>query len=231
MGDQPVNENLLQRIEELEREVFRLSAIEEIRRLHHIYGYYTDENMGAEIVDLFTEDGELSLLGGIYRGKESLRRFYVEGVKLVYGVEEANRFPDHLMVDHTVLQDVITVAPDGQTAEGRFRALQQIARHPDRHAFSGAVWENDYVHVDGVWKIRRVRFCLSWLWPYPLDAPPFPEPPPGMHEHHFPTHPLGSDEDDPSTLLPPFPMANAYFPFHFTNPVTGAPTPVPDPTD
>ena len=67
------------RIKELENEVRKLRDLEEIRRLQKSYGYYLEHWMADEIIDLFSDSPgvTLSLFAGIYIGKESVRRYFV----------------------------------------------------------------------------------------------------------------------------------------------------------
>jgi len=45
-------------LEELEKQVVRLEDIQEIRNLEKLYGYYFDNQMYAEVIDLFSENTE-----------------------------------------------------------------------------------------------------------------------------------------------------------------------------
>ncbi len=73
------------------------------------------------------------------------------------------------------MQDVITVADDRQTAKGRFRGVMLGGSHdirkyrppgvPQQFMESG-IYENDYVRVDGVWKIKRLDYMLQWQAEY-----------------------------------------------------------------
>ena len=81
-----------------------------------------------------------------------------------------------LLLDHFQLQDVITVAPDGQTAKGRFRGLLAGGWHDDvlhekpnevpQQFWESGIYENDYVKEDGVWKIKSLRLYVNFVAPY-----------------------------------------------------------------
>jgi hypothetical protein len=127
----PIIEQLAKRIEELEHRAGVLEDVHAIRRLQHAYGYYLDKCLYDEVVDLFSDAGEVSFLGGIFRGKAGLRRLYCERFRArftgghngpVYG----------LLLDHPQLQDIIDVAPDRKTAKGRFRYIMQAGRRSGR---------------------------------------------------------------------------------------------------
>ena len=45
-----------------------------VRRLQHAYGYYLDKCLYDEVVDLFSDSGEVRFMGGIFKGKAGVRR-------------------------------------------------------------------------------------------------------------------------------------------------------------
>jgi SnoaL-like domain len=73
------DERVLAMEQQMEQMAARLGTLEDaeaIRRLQHSYGYYLDKCLYAEVVDLFADDGEIHIDGGIYRGKAGQKRFY-----------------------------------------------------------------------------------------------------------------------------------------------------------
>ena len=64
-------------VEKLANQVGLLEDANAIRRLQYTYGYLIDKCMYAETVDLFADDGEVRFMGGIYKGKEGVRRLYI----------------------------------------------------------------------------------------------------------------------------------------------------------
>ena len=60
-----LSRRLLQREDELD-----------IRKLQHLYGYLIDKCLYNETVDLFTDDGQVRFFGGVWKGKEGVRRLY-----------------------------------------------------------------------------------------------------------------------------------------------------------
>jgi hypothetical protein len=63
-------------IAQLQAEVARLKDAEAIRVLQRTYAYCMDKGLYDEVCDLFAEDGELHFMGGVWRGRESVRRLY-----------------------------------------------------------------------------------------------------------------------------------------------------------
>ena len=163
------------RLVALEHRVGMLEDINAIRRLHWAYGYYIDFNRPDEVADLFAEDGAVVFLSGEYVGKK--------GVKRLYGDWIAGRFTggrpgpvDGLLLDHFQMQDIITVAPDRQSAKGRFHGILLGGWHDDfqdtkeemmpQQFLEGGIYENDYVREGGVWKIKRLDYMMQWQGNY-----------------------------------------------------------------
>ena len=106
-----------ERIAELEH---RLGIVEDelaIRRLQHAYGYYLDKCYYDEVVDLFDEDGEVIFIGGVYKGRAGAARLYTGRFRSRFA--DGHNGPEFgRLLEHPMLQDFISVAPDRQTASG-----------------------------------------------------------------------------------------------------------------
>ena len=161
--------------QELEAKVAMLEAkirvvedIEEIKKLMATYEDYLDSlHRLDELMALFTEDAkfEVSFLGeagaegvllGTYEGKESIRGLLsqINPTSLSYCA-------------HLVTNPIITV--NGKKAKGRWYLLCPFtALTPQGPA---AVWEqgtydNEFVKVDGKWRISLMRFEFNFSTPY-----------------------------------------------------------------
>jgi hypothetical protein len=219
-----------ERIAELEARLGKVEDVLAIRHLQHAYGYYLDKCLYDEVVDLFAEDGEVVFIGGVYKGKKGAARLYAGRFRNNFA--NGKNGPSHgRLLDHPIMQDVITVADDRSTAKARFRVLMQAGTHysvataqtPVRQWFEGGLYENDYVREDGVWKIKRLFYRAFWHgtlehgWAYtPADYVP-------NASVTYPEDPYGPDE-----LLPNAPRLwpdTTTLPFHYTHPVTGKDVP------
>jgi hypothetical protein len=159
---------------ELLDRIGRLEDITDIRRLQFSYGYYIDYCHYEDVLNLFAEDAEVVFLSGVYKGRAGIRRLYVDWILNLFnqGREGAD---DGFLFDHIQMQDLITVAPDRNTAKGRFRGVLIGGSHdirkyrppgvPQQFMESG-IYENDYVREDGVWKIKRLDYMLQWQSEY-----------------------------------------------------------------
>src|SRR5689334_23379137 len=110
------------RLAALEKKVTELEDINAIRRLQMAYGYYIDYNRPEETAALLAADGVVVFLSGEYVGPAGVMRLYGTWFQSLF--TKGVRGPIHgFLLDHFQLQDVITVAPDGKTANGRFRGI------------------------------------------------------------------------------------------------------------
>jgi len=173
-------------------------------------------------VELFAEDCEIRFMGGLYRGKSGARRLYG-------GASGLNGPIDGLLFCHFLGQDVVDVAPDRQTAKGRFRTFMQGGVHESktdappnlpRQFWECGLYENEYVKDRGVWRIRLFDYRIIYQARYEEGWAHSPPEPLMVSEPTttFPENPRGPDE-----LYPPpprWPRAMIQ-PFHYPNPVTG----------
>jgi hypothetical protein len=205
-------------LEELQLRVQRLDDIKQIEHLQKIYGYYQDYGEWEQMVDLFTDDGPSveEADSGVYRGKASVRRYYVD---LCGDGPGAPRRPG-LMDIVFQLQGVVSVEPGAATARGRWYGMgMQVKPTASRHdgelrqTWLNGIYENTYVKEDGTWKIKDLHFFLTFRTPFEdgwLKVPVV-----GQH---------GPDKnvppDAPPTVYEPYPSPYRV-PTSFKNPVTG----------
>ncbi|MFD2415340.1 nuclear transport factor 2 family protein [Amycolatopsis pigmentata] len=214
-------------VTELADRVRRLEATNEVRQLQFKYGYYLDKCLYQEVVDLYSEDGEVVFAGGIYRGRAGIERLYLHRFRERF-TGGHNGPVRGFLLDHMIMQDVITIAPDGASARARMRCLMQAGVHestPEQASrtqfeqwWEGGLYENRYVLEDGVWKIRRLGYTPFWHADYDAGwahTPPLTNIIPKVT---FPEDPLGPDElVDGFEFFP----ATEVVPFHYPHPVTG----------
>jgi len=201
-----------------------------IRNLQFAYGYFMDKCMFAEIVDLFSDEAELRFMGGVFKGKAGARR--------LYGGASGMNGPAHgMLFEHIIAQDIVHVAEDRRTAEGRFRTFMQGGVHRSKAdapptippAFwEAGIYENVFIREDDIWKIHRFNYKVVYQASYAEGWANAPETPLMVSEHRrtFPDSPSGPDalEEQP----PRWPKA-VVMPFHYRHPVTGQPIRTPEP--
>ncbi len=218
-----------ERLLALEKRVTEIEDINAIRRLHYAYGYYIDFNRPEEIADLFAEDGCVIFLSGEYRGREGVLRLY--GTWFQNYFTEGKPGPiDGFLLDHFQMQDIITVAPDGNSAKGRFRAVLFGGSHETRkyrpeglpeQFYEAGIYENDYVKEAGIWKIKRLDYMMQWQADYDTGwSKTVAHLQPATKV--YPDDPFG-----PDTLLPKEQVRKTWphrqdVPMHFAHPKFGA---------
>ncbi len=180
----------------------------EIHVLQRTYGYLVDKNLWTQIADLFTDDGTLEIGGrGVFVGKARVLQY----LKFLGQPQRGKLY------DHTQMEPVVTVAPDGNTARGRWRALIFGADTDKKMDFLGdAIYENEYRKENGVWKIAKLHavfvlytdFSRGWgvtFWQLtaPEVALPPDRPPTARYEiypgkTYVPAHYEGAAADAPA---------------------------------
>jgi hypothetical protein len=228
MADESAIAELRAEMAALRRDVQRMNDIHDVRTLHFKYGYYIDMCLYDEACELFAEDSIVYFLNGIYRGREGARRIYGGWFRDMF--TQGHNGPVYgFLLDHFISQDIVTVADDGKTARGRFRALMQAGSHeskehkvrpmPDQCWESG-IHENVYAKEGGVWKIQLLNYNMLWQAEYGagwahstvhLDA----------LTRTFPEDQWGPDEL--FEMTPKFWPHTRVVPFHYPHPVTGTP--------
>ena len=207
-------------LEELETEVTRLEDIQAIEDLERIYGYYFDTRRLPEIVDLFS-DNTISVeieSHGQFLGKAGVRRMYLAGVggKAERQSDEPAVTRPRLPGTGTVIIQiggVITLAPDGKTAKGRWHTW--LAETFPFGGRMGQYWlhgyyENEFAKENGKWLFTKLfwntsfytRFETGWLVQPVVGFLPMPNP------------------DNPPTAFYPYP-SGYHFPYSFPHPITG----------
>ncbi len=213
----------LQRYEALQRRIERAESIKAIERLQNAYGYYQDRFLFKEIPQLFTaKQPRVIWQDGVWEGREGLRRLWLGYLSTTLS-EGTNGPVAGRIFDMPQWQGIITVAPDNQTAQGRFRTFGKVAKHRDHEYWLSAVYENEYVNEGGTWKFKTMRLCFPFAASYfegwqDLDADSGMSwlPPPARA--HRPNRQVNETERCEDR----YPEAGV-LPFHFANPVTGKP--------
>jgi hypothetical protein len=202
-------------VKTLEAQVRNLNDIEAINRLQRAYGYYVEHMMGQEIIDLFSTGDNVYLewLEGRYNGQAGLHRYFDK---------MRDTFSHELL--HQVIQvsGIVTVAPDGLTAKGRWYAFGGLALPLDegvREIWASSIYEMEYVKENGVWKILGLKWNLNYWLTHLMglvaqDRLPKVAPKPGLMKV-MPDEYYDNDPRYPSGYI---------FPFHFVHPVTGKET-------
>ena len=192
---------------ELDHRIGLLEDAAQIENLQAMYGYYLATFEWDALTDLFAPDGTIEIaLRGVYVGKASVRR----NLNL-YGQQGLD---DGVLHNHMQFQPVIDVAADRSTARMRSRALSMMGEFGKAGLWMGGVYENEYVRLDGIWRIKRDQQMNTYFAPYDVGWKELAlRPAPGINAANPPDLPPSLHFDMyPRAFLPPY---------HYDNPVTG----------
>ena len=143
--------NLEARAERLQARIESIESIRAIKRLQYAYGHYVELGLWNDFADLFAEDAVTNYQSGV-RGKAAIRKLFFEQVgQGRLGLAEGRIYP------HILFQPVITLAPDGRTAKGRWRILAMLGGYGGSATWYSGVYENEYILDNGVWKISVIH--------------------------------------------------------------------------
>ncbi len=189
-------------LEAMARRIRSLQDIEEIENLVSMYGYYLDKQQWAQLTDLFVEDSTMEISQrGIYVGKKGVRRAWE-----LFGPQ--NIEPGHLH-NHIQMQPVIHLAPDGQHANVRSRALSQLGTFGSTGIWGDSVYENELVMEGGNWKFKKDHLYTTFFAPYDKGWAMAPREAPKRSDKIPPDKPPSETyESFPGIYIPPFHYKN-----------------------
>jgi hypothetical protein len=204
------NAGLKNRIDQLSNQVGSLKDANAIRRLHQVYESLLDRGMYEEIVEMFTDDGEVIFNGGLFSGKDGgIRRLYCERFKSGLTGKKIEPAPG-FEPDTSRQLDIVEVSADRRTATGQFpfslqvgipmtedSSLVAMARLQGEGIlkwWESGVHEVSYIKVGDSWKIRRLEYRVWSKADYkpgrayarPIDIPAFSK--------AYPADPTGPDK-------------------------------------
>jgi ketosteroid isomerase-like protein len=194
------------RVAQLKWQVDRLDDQRQIEILQRTYGYYVDKNLWKQIADLFTDDGTLEIGGrGVFVGKSRVLQYLQWLGKPQRGI----------LYDHTQIQPIVDVSPDGSVAKGRWRALIFTGGLNIGSVIGDAIYENEYRKENGIWKIAKLHAYFKmystleqgWAQLATPNTRPEKALPPDL---------------PPTTIYDTYP-GTLVAPLHYENPVTGKP--------
>ncbi len=214
---------LIDRIDKLEHRIGIMEDVQAIRNLVFAFGYYSDKLMHEETVDCFAEDARLQFRNGIWVGKEGVRRFFCGWLGNVFGGDNGPVYGQ--LLDHCLMQDIIHVADDRQTARMRYRYFSQGGVHESREEvkgfwsayLEGGISEDVFVRENGVWKFGYWHYETQWQADF-HDGWDKNTREANRWSELYPDNPVGPDEF--VEFGPIWPHTHV-FPFHYPHPVTG----------
>lgn len=178
-SDALLEQRLERRIEELERRLARVAAVQEIQNLKAQYGQLADSRYGPSgviarpeleriadaLTELFTEDavwdGGAAL--GVCRGRDAIRKRFLAPTL---------RFSWHYFVKPRI-------HVEGDEATGTWDILAPCTSQEGRALWMAGFEEDTYVRRDGAWLHRSMKLSAVFLAPHDrgwAQPPSRPEP-------------------------------------------------------
>ncbi|MEJ0100821.1 MAG: nuclear transport factor 2 family protein [Pseudomonadota bacterium] len=152
---------LADRVASIDAQANRIDDYNQLRNLQQVYGFYYDEALWDQVVDLFSDDATVEVgQNGVYAGRASIHNYF-------YGLTGGRQglITGELNIQ-AQLAPVITLSADGQSAKARWRMLVQDGVYGKEANWGSGVYENEYVKQDGVWKIRKLQLFPRFYAPY-----------------------------------------------------------------
>jgi len=201
--------NLKTKVDQLSGQLGIIEDEISIRKLHQAYENLLNNSMYEEVVNLFTDDGEVIFNGGVFKGKKrGVRRLYCDHFSPGLTGKKIEPAPG-FQLNTGQQQDIVEVATDRRSARARFTYSMQVGtgiisdsqlvKMARLHGegimkwWEGGIYEISYVKdmKYGDWKIKRLEYrVLSKAYYRPgisharsISVPPFskvyPEDPAG----------------------------------------------------
>ena len=149
------------RVKELEAKVQELTDREAIRDLRYRYHEYVNEGKFAQILSLFTDDGELDFAHlGKAKGPEELKRFFGA---LNEPRAEAGGRPRITWVKQFIHNHIVHI--HGDTGDG-FAYLEAKPIFNGEAFLVAARYDDEYVKRNGEWKFKKMSLVPYFMVPF-----------------------------------------------------------------
>jgi hypothetical protein len=202
------NADLKGQLDHLASRIECLEDANAIRRLHQAYESRLDRGMYEEVAGMFADDAQVVYNGGLFTGKDGIRRLYCDHFASSCTGRKIEPAPG-FETDPAQQLDIVEVAADRKTATGQFPYSMQVGTPMAgdsslvamaRLQGEGIVnwWECgihqvSYVKNDSAWKISRLEYRVASKADYtpgrsyakPISVPLFSK--------TFPENPAGPD--------------------------------------
>ena len=196
----------------LEIDVTRAEDVRAIKKLQRAYGHYADRGLWDDLADLFADDAIANYPSGGFDGNASIRAMFIQNLgQGKPGLAEGRIY------NHTILQPVVDLAPDGATATGRWRVLGMLGRFKASAIWADSLYRFDYVKRNGQWKIKSLiayagsggGYDEGWVPPKPRPPGYVDTSPVRFNLAHPADRPWADPcEEDTSACVVPFPYPN-----------------------
>lgn len=230
----------------LDARLARLEAIREVLNLTRAFAYFVDRGLWRQAAQSFAADGTIEIgLDGVYRGPARIEAY----LRLLHAprgggqAADAGSAPDGdagggspgqaggeaegvdgliygQLNEWLMLQPLVTIAPDGKSASGRWRDLGMLGQYKRHASWRDGIYENTYVRGDdGIWRIASLHLFVNFEAPYKGGWARLA---PGEGLRRSAASRAFAPDAPPTMAYQPFPAVQAV-PFQAAHPVTGRP--------
>jgi hypothetical protein len=162
-GGNSMAADLEARVRELESAVRELNDREALRDLRYRYHEYINEGKFANIVDLFTDDGELEFGPlGKAKGKDGILGFFKRLGPPSPGTPSGNS-PHFTFVKQYIHNHVVEI--HGDRAKGFSYLEARPSINGEAHMVAGK-YDDEYLKVGGRWRFTRMTFTPHFIVPF-----------------------------------------------------------------
>jgi hypothetical protein len=150
------------RVQQLEAQVRELTDRELIRDLRYRYHEYVNEGKGADIAQLFSEDGVLDFGHlGKAKGRAEIQRFF-RGIRQLAPEQQLEAVPRITWVKQFIHNHVVQL--HGDHGHG-FAYLEAKPIFNGEAYLVAARYDDDYVRINGEWKFSRMSLVPYFMVP------------------------------------------------------------------
>jgi len=146
---------------ELSARLQDLRSLREIRQLQHLWGHYAEAGRWSDMGALFARSGVWTDGTHTAEGSEGVGAFLRETMGAGSGGLAADRLNLRLF-----LTPVITLAPDGRSARGRWHEVAMTGQTGVSAEWAGGIHVVDYVREGTDWKIARMQYHPQYAGGY-----------------------------------------------------------------
>lgn len=134
---------------ELADRIAVLNDEDSVRNLQHSYGYYVDQRMWSDVVDLFANGSKLTIDGvGVFHD--------AEGVRAAMELMGPEGLTQGVLNDRPMFDTVVDVADNGMEATARGIEVGML-NDADGASWEFSVFSNRFVKQDGLWKLKEMH--------------------------------------------------------------------------
>jgi hypothetical protein len=150
-----------QQLDRLLDQLDRVESVRAVKRLQWSCAQYIQFGLWQEIAALFSEQGEFVVDDKVVSGATAIENRFRD---MLGGGEDG--LPVGAVHSALLMAPIVTLAPDGMTAQGRWHDVAMSGRLHGQARWAGGIQDNDYVREDGVWKIARLHYHLIFSGDY-----------------------------------------------------------------